>query len=206
MIDQPNDPQDPMLLSTLNRMNVGIDAHSPHNPLIRGNLLFLSWYEAGIQVFNIADPANPVHVGAFDTYVGTSTSYNGAWGVYPMLGLDKVLIGDRQRGLIIVDATELLSPGDYTQDGVVDTADYTVWRDMLGQTGPGLAADATGNDLLGIPDGVVDQFDYDFWRAHFGETAPPGSGAGAAVPEPATLIMLLVGMLAMFFRRRTAVS
>ena len=31
--------------------------------------------------------------------------------------------------------------GDYNANGVVDAADYTVWRDSLGQTGMGLAAD-----------------------------------------------------------------
>ena len=30
--------------------------------------------------------------------------------------------------------------GDYNDDGTVDAADYTVWRDSLGQTGSGLAA------------------------------------------------------------------
>ena len=64
MINQPNDPDTPLLLKTLNRTSVGIDAHSPHHPHLHGNLLFLGWYEAGLQVFNIADPANPVHVGA----------------------------------------------------------------------------------------------------------------------------------------------
>ena len=31
--------------------------------------------------------------------------------------------------------------GDYNGDGVVDAADYTVWRDTFGQTGADLAAD-----------------------------------------------------------------
>jgi hypothetical protein len=29
--------------------------------------------------------------------------------------------------------------GDYNHNGIVDAADYTVWRDTLGQTGAGLA-------------------------------------------------------------------
>ena len=52
-------------------------------------------------------------------------------------------------------------PWDYNKNGVVDAADYTVWRDSVGQTGPGLAADYNG-------DQVVNQKDYDAWRFHFG--------------------------------------
>ena len=33
------------------------------------------------------------------------TSYDGNWGVYPLLGLDRVLLSDIQDGLIVVDAT-----------------------------------------------------------------------------------------------------
>src|SRR5262249_42603748 len=67
--------------------------------------------------------------------------------------------------------------GDYNYKGVVDAADYVVWRKMLGKTGPALGAD--GNN-----DGVANQPDSDIWRAHFGQTAGSGSGVGtnAAVP------------------------
>ncbi len=62
-------------------------------------------------------------------------------------------------------------PGDYNFDGIVDTADYCVWRDTLGST-TDLHADGSG-------DGVVDQADYDLWRADFGNTLPPASGVGS---------------------------
>jgi T5SS/PEP-CTERM-associated repeat protein len=83
-------------------------------------------------------------------------------------------------------------PGDFNGNGVVDAADYTVWRDSLGRTGTGLPADADKN-------GTVDAADYSVWKTNFGHTAS-GSGAGAgshgsalgAVPEPTT------GVLAVF--------
>jgi hypothetical protein len=91
--------------------------------------------------------------------------------------------------------------GDYNGDGVVDAADYTVWRGSLGSTA-NLAADGNQN-------GMVDSGDYDVWKMHFGQTAS-GSGAGAssntAVPEPATLWLLLTGILTMCSLRRAMVS
>jgi hypothetical protein len=90
----------------------------------------------------------------------------------------------------VEQATQL--PGDYNGDGVVNAADYTVWRDTLGQSASsGLWADGSGN-------GIVDQADYDLWKTHFGQTAqitfPTISGGGASgrlgtsgVPEPTSL-------------------
>jgi T5SS/PEP-CTERM-associated repeat protein len=86
-------------------------------------------------------------------------------------------------------------PGDYNHDGVVDTADYVVWCDTLGQSGSGLAADGNG-DL------VVDNWDYGVWRSHFGQTAGVGAASrvasgplrlgeptDAAVPEPSSVLL-----------------
>jgi hypothetical protein len=197
MINEANDPDDPGLLKTLSRTSVGIDAHSPHHPHLHGNLLFLSWYEAGVQVFNIADPANPVHVGAFDTFPGTSSSYNGNWGSYMGPGMSTVLLSDRQRGLIIVDASDVLAPGDYNQDGFVNGGDYAAWRSEFGH-------DIAHHGSVigdGNSDGVVDAADYVIWRAMVarGGSAPAAFGAAripaaSAVPEPAAfLLSVLVG-------------
>jgi hypothetical protein len=38
----------------------------------------------------------------------------------------------------------LAADGDYNGNGVVDAADYTIWRETLEQTGAGLAADGNG--------------------------------------------------------------
>ena len=46
--------------------------------------------------------------------------------------------------------------GDYNHNGIVDAADYTVWRDSSATSGSGLAADGNG-------DGMVTQLDYDIW-------------------------------------------
>ena len=78
--------------------------------------------------------------------------------------------------------------GDYNSNQVVDAADYSIWRNSLGQQGSGLAAD--GND-----DDRVDAADYTLWKSNFGDTAGAGSAALAAsvVPEP-RFCLLLVAM------------
>lgn len=75
-------------------------------------------------------------------------------------------------------------PGDFNNDGVVDSGDYTVWRDGLGS--------------------LYTQADYDTWKSHFGQQQVPGSGslAGAA-PEPSALLLLLIAApFACSIRRR----
>jgi hypothetical protein len=75
--------------------------------------------------------------------------------------------------------------GDYSGNGIVDAADYVVWRSTLGST-----TDLRANgDNTGASAGVIDQADYSVWRSNFGNTASgSGSGAVAAVEiAPSTL-------------------
>jgi hypothetical protein len=104
--------------------------------------------------------------------------------------------------------------GDFSHNGRVDAADYDVWRDSLGKTGPNLAADCTGINngvLTGVPDGIVDQNDYNYWTAHFGQVAPgsgAGSGSAAGVPEPASIILFAMAattlLVSRIWRSRTS--
>jgi hypothetical protein len=85
--------------------------------------------------------------------------------------------------LVKLDAVD--APGDYNRDGVVDTADYVVWRRQLGTSGP--QGDGTGWDgahLTGRPDGIVDDHDFAFWKANFGAAYDTGAIANVAAPEP----------------------
>jgi T5SS/PEP-CTERM-associated repeat protein len=87
--------------------------------------------------------------------------------------------------------------GDYNADGIVNAADYTVWRDNLG-TANLLPNDATP--------GTVTAADYEVWRAHFGEVPGTGSGVKAnIVPEPG-IWMLLMSAAAGRCRRRQSVA
>jgi hypothetical protein len=84
--------------------------------------------------------------------------------------------------------------GDYNLNGVVDAADYTVWRDKLG-SGTSLRNDNTAG---------VGSDDYIRWKANFGTVAGSGSTAASAAPEPATISLLMLGVAVGFLRRRNA--
>lgn len=88
-------------------------------------------------------------------------------------------------------------PGDYNLDGTVDSADYTVWRDSLGQAGDELAADGNG-------DGAIDDADYAIWKLYFGQSFAASPSQAASVPEPAllTLIVISLSCLMPFASRR----
>jgi hypothetical protein len=94
--------------------------------------------------------------------------------------------------IIVVPERSLL--GDYNDDGVVDAADYVVWRNA------GPTAMLPNDDSPGM----VDASDYNDWRANFGVTAPVGSsGAGANfVPEPKTLLLLVAAAAVVGLMRR----
>jgi hypothetical protein len=68
--------------------------------------------------------------------------------------------------VVTVEAEGL--PGDYNNDGNVDSADYVAWRKDPASFG-------------GDPDG------YNTWRTNFGTMA----GGGSGVPEPTSMVLLL---------------
>lgn len=85
--------------------------------------------------------------------------------------------------------------GDYNFDGRVDAADYTVWRRDLGST---ILAEADGNG-----NGIVDEADFFVWRASYGQAGGPAAAiASLTVPEPTSLLLTLLGGLALLGRRR----
>lgn len=74
---------------------------------------------------------------------------------------------------------------DYNGDGLVDAADYTVWKDNW------LSFNAPGD---GDRDGFTGNSDYDVWTASYGERldSPP-----VAVPEPGGLPHATIGLVAL---------
>jgi pectinesterase len=89
--------------------------------------------------------------------------------------------------------------GDYNDDGSVDAADYTVWRDAV-SNGTSLE-----NETASM--GVADEEDYSAWKSNFGATNDEAAEPAAALPEPAGYSLVLVALVAIALRRsRTASS
>jgi probable HAF family extracellular repeat protein len=92
-------------------------------------------------------------------------------------------------GVLSVVAPGLL--GDYNEDGLVDAADYTRWRDNLGSPTslpnddtPGVAAD-----------------DYTRWVNNYGSATAPSSTHSQSIPEPATSLLAFLATTAVGRRR-----
>jgi len=96
----------------------------PHNPYLLGDFLYTSYYEDGVQVFDVSNPSNVTQYAYYDTYP-TNTSYNGyagCWGVYPFLSSGKILASDRTNGLLVL---ELTNPGPLLP---IDLSEFTVQK------------------------------------------------------------------------------
>lgn len=73
--------------------------------------------------------------------------------------------------------------GDFNDDGTVDAADYTVYRDNLGLSDAALNGNGTGG-------GTVVSADYTLWVNNYGATS--SSSSASSVPEPSSFLLLLV--------------
>lgn len=102
--------------------------------------------------------------------------------VWPRIDNIILTVRDASAGLV----------GDFNNDGLVDLADYTVWRDNLGAADSVLPPGTTDDGS-----GFVDGGDYASWKANFGQ---PSSAIAtlsvSAVPEPwsGTLLAGCVGL------------
>jgi beta-glucanase (GH16 family) len=107
--------------------------------------------------------------------------------VFPQfMDVDYVRVWERQTSVT----------GDYNDDGLVDSADYVVWRKTLDQTGIGLIADASGN-------GSVGPEDFEIWRKDFESSVLPAANTASAlsIPEPVAAVPVAVGLFLIYTQR-----
>lgn len=127
------------------------------------------------RVFQIINAAGGVD-GTFSTTTLPALTAGLFWNV--MYGSNSVILA--------VAPTNSLSfiPGDFDLNGVVDGADYTVWRDRLG------SASSVGDANF---DGQVTTADYTIWKSNFGFSLNgSGSASSLAVPEPGSVSLWLL--------------
>lgn len=85
-----------------------------HNPFVVGNLLYVSNYEDGLQVWDISNPASPSRTAYYDTYPdnngGSYTGYEGAWGVYPFFDSGCIVATDITYGAFFLKMGIIMVP------------------------------------------------------------------------------------------------
>jgi len=86
--------------------------------------------------------------------------------------------------------------GDYNSDGLVDAADYAVWRDSLGQT--------TLSNRDTQLTGPVGSDDYLAWQANFGSAFASSNLANSTVPEPTAGVTMLAALFLLGARNAVA--
>jgi endonuclease I len=173
------------------------------NPSFTASLDFDSVTPSGnsdVLTTNLAASAGVLTIGgglshAFSAMLDTATA--GIYSTtYSLLLSDENIAGAENNKPLTLTLMATIAAaaltGDYNGDGIVDAADYTVWRDTFGTT----VTAHSGAD--GDGDGMIDDGDFQAWIDHFGQTLP-GSGAGAfaggsgAVPEPGGMFLFAIG-------------
>ncbi len=88
----------PKFVSEINDENSNI-----HNLYIIGNFAFTSYYNAGLRIYDVSDPANLKLAGEFDMSPGIdmNTAFQGAFGAYPFTPSGNIYVTDRDTGLHI---------------------------------------------------------------------------------------------------------
>jgi hypothetical protein len=162
--------------------------------LIEANFPSSATWQPG-QSWSIGFPFNPDVLGGALDAVFRISSADGL-----LLPSGTVVSSEEEALGALVVVPDPSSRGDFNGDGAVDAADYVEWRQGLGT--------------------IYDQNDYGVWRAHFGTSLGAGSGlvdsllpwsasAGrlsAAVPEPTTAWLLIVGAATGISTRRRVAS
>lgn len=158
-------------------------SHGTRQHLFSNSDLYVDLKTFGDQqivfAMNVSDAAQQVQIrddlfdaapaSAWDILGGAAVTFSG--------GYLNFTLGPLEGRYILLDDAPLLA-GDYNDDGVVDAADYTLWRDG----GP------LSNEAASF--GVVDEADFALWKERFGNSLGGAAGA-AALPEAGTLAMLM---------------
>jgi hypothetical protein len=129
-----------------------------------------------------------VNSGSASGFPVAGVAYNEVTGPYSWIGLATTPDEDvhalyGMSGVLTVPGAILA--GDYNDDGVVDAADYVLWRRLNG------TSTVMPNDPNSLP---IDGDQYNTWRGNFGESAA-GSGQDSPVPEPAAFVTMMSGVV-----------
>jgi len=98
---------------------------------------------------------------------------------------------------ILTDFTRIENLGDFNEDGTIDTADFMILASNMRSTGEVMYQDGDIDFS-----GRIDLGDFVVFRKEFLKANPPAGGALAAVPEPGSLLLAILGLLGLALTRR----
>jgi choice-of-anchor B domain-containing protein len=118
-------------------LEVNDDGCRPHNPFVKGDSLFISYYEDGLQVFDISNPIQPKRIAWFDSYTAQNgLGYNlsqhdwkGQWGTYPFLPSGCILMSDITQGLYTLKLDIPVNDGIFNVEKVTETQNAGLYFD-----------------------------------------------------------------------------
>lgn len=147
-------------------------------------------------------PLNP-DIGASWTLMHAFGGRHGQFAnaILPTLPSDKSWRVSYTTTAVLLSVISSRIPGDYNNDGTVNAADYTVYRNRKAGIGGTTLLNDAGE--VGV---TID--DYHYWKAHYGDTLNnPGSGTTSSdptanVPEPTSFVLLLTVAALMAVARR----
>ncbi len=145
-------------MSIVATFNSGVDEMSmAHNLIVRDDYLFVSYYHDGLYVYDISDPANPIIVSSYKTYLPNDhESYRGAWGVYPHLPSGNILVSDMQYGLFVLDVG--LEPASVTPPVGIEEGGHL---NELFQIYPTITTDVVYANVHAEKPGIIEVAVYD---------------------------------------------
>jgi len=89
--------------------DIGMFGYGPHNPTTTAHLAVVSWYRAGLMVFDISDPTHPTPVATFEPTKRATDGF-GLWGQvafvsYPIIKDGLIYVLDGRNGLYVLRYT-----------------------------------------------------------------------------------------------------
>ncbi len=98
------DLDDPVLVREFVQDNEASD----HNLYVHGDYMYQSNYVAGLRIFDISDPENPVPAGFFDTVGGSpdAPGFAGSFSNYPFFPSGNILVSSMREGLFVLRKRE----------------------------------------------------------------------------------------------------
>lgn len=130
----------------------------------------------------------------FTALNGVSGSFANSASLITVSGGTRIIwaLAYNPQSVVLQAASVIALDGDYNGNGIVDAADFVIWRRAI----------ATGNLAAdGNHDGVINTQDYTVWRNRFGNSLGTGTTV-SSIPEPNAILPFSVAILWLLGRGR----